>query len=103
MKIFVFKNIIDKIRSDVLCSNNTPTSSFSRRENSVSLQETLQNFQKTIYKIMNKVGDNIILTGLNYELFYKSILKLSDCFEGIMYKFNQKCISRKTKEYSKWK
>ncbi len=33
MKIFVFKNIIDKIRSDVLCSNNTPTSSFPRREN----------------------------------------------------------------------
>ncbi len=32
MKIFVFKNIIDKIRSDVLCRNNTPTSSFSRRE-----------------------------------------------------------------------
>ncbi len=80
-----------------------PRRRFSRRENSVSLQETLQNFQKTIYKIMNKVGDNIILTGLNYELFYKSILKLSDCFEGIMYKFNQKCISRKTKEYSKWK
>ncbi len=44
---FVFKNIIDKIRSDVLCSNNTPTSSFPRsEENSVSLQETLQNFQK---------------------------------------------------------
>ncbi len=61
----------------------------------------LTKFSKTIYKIMNKVGDNIILTGLNYELFYKSILKLSDCFEGIMYKFNQKCISRKTKEYSK--
>ncbi len=52
---------------------------------------------------MNKVGDNIILTGLNYELFYKSILKLSDCFEGIMYKFNQKCISRKTKNIQKWK
>ncbi len=28
MKIFVFKNIIDKIRSDVLCSNNTPRRRF---------------------------------------------------------------------------
>ncbi len=36
---------------------------------------------------------------MNY--FIKVFLKLSDCFEGIMYKFNQKCISRKTKEYSK--
>ncbi len=52
---------------------------------------------------MNKVGDNIILTGLNYELFYKSILKLSDCFEGIMYKFNQKVFHEKQKNIQKWK
>ncbi len=50
MKIFVFKNIIDKIRSDVLCSNNTPTSSFSRRENSVSFRKPYKIFKKLFTK-----------------------------------------------------
>ncbi len=103
MKIFVFKNIIDKIRSDVLCSNNTPTSSFSRRENSVSLQETLQNFQKTIYKIMNKVGDNIILTGLNYELFYKSILKFLIVLKELCINLIKNVFHEKQKNIQKWK
>ncbi len=97
---FCFKNIIDKIRSDVLCSNITHVVVFSERKLGFP-SGNLTKFSKTIYKIMNKVGDNIILTGLNYELFYKSILKLSDCFEGIMYKFNQKCISRKNKRIFK--
>jgi hypothetical protein len=88
MKIFVFKSIIDRIRTDLLESGD---------------QEGLNivNFQKIIYKIMNEVGDNIILSSLNYEIFYKSIISLSDCFEGIMFKANQKCISRKNKEYSR--
>jgi hypothetical protein len=86
MKIFVFKNIIDKIRTDLL----DPMQSFDFRS-----------FQKTLHKIMDEVGNNISLSALNYERFYKSIISLSNCFEAIMYKANQKCINRKNKEYSK--
>jgi hypothetical protein len=50
---------------------------------------------------MDEVGNNISLSALNYERFYKSIISLSNCFEAIMYKANQKCINRKNKEYSK--
>jgi hypothetical protein len=86
MKIFVFKSIVDKIREDLL-TNKT--------------EYNMVDFQKTIYKIMNEVGDNIILSHLDYELFYKSIISLSDCFEDIMFKANQKCVKRKEKEYSR--
>ncbi len=51
---------------------------------------------------MNKVGDNIILTGLNYELFYKSILKLSDCFEGISINLIKNVFHEKQKNIQKW-
>ena len=85
MKIFVFKSIVDKIREDLLTKTEC----------------NMEDFQKTIYKIMNEVGDNIILSHLDYELFYKSIISLSDCFEDIMFKANQKCVKRKEKEYSR--
>ncbi len=51
---------------------------------------------------MNKVGDNIILTGLNYELFYKSILNFPDCLKELCINLIKKCISRKTKNIQKW-
>ncbi len=49
-EIFVFKNIIDKIRSDVLCSNNTPTSSFSRRETRFPFRKPYKIFKKLFTK-----------------------------------------------------
>jgi hypothetical protein len=88
MKIFVFKSIVDKIRADLL-------------QNSDLTNIDTDSFQKTIYKIMNEIGNNIILSKLNYDEFYKSIINLSECFESIMFKANEKCIRRKKKEYSK--
>lgn len=85
LKIFVFKHIIETVRKDLLSTD----------------EQSIINFQKSIHKVMNNIGNNIVLGTMNYNLFYKSILNLSDCFEGLMYQFNQKFTKRKALEYSR--
>lgn len=64
-----------------------------------SNEEIIYEFKRNVFKIMDSISSNITLSNVHFENLYKSILNLSTCFEGLMYEYDLKCITRKTKEW----
>lgn len=87
-KLFILTKIVDKVREDLLSSDTFSESQIIK-------------FQRAVIETVDKVGKKIVLRGLNYRELYLSILNLSECLEGFSYQESERCVTRKTREYSK--
>lgn len=88
-KLYILKNIMDRIRSDVTTIEE---------EDKVTI---INRFKDQLFTVMDKVSTKSLLRNLRYEDLYLSLIDLSECMEGIMYEQHNACMTRKAKEYSK--
>lgn len=96
-KIFVFTSIVDQIRADLTILGDLRETD----DEDAIVQKQLVEFQRTIFKLMDKIGNKIVLNNLDYRKLYSSIISLSECFEGFKYLESEKCLKRKRSEYQK--
>ena len=86
-KVHVLRTIVDRIRLDVTSPEDEDDKTIMHR------------FQTTIFDVMDRLSTKSLLRNLSYKDLYISLIKISECMEGIMYEQHSGCIRRKTREY----
>lgn len=84
-KIYILKNIVSFISKEMSADTKV---------------DYVHAFKANLNDLIDNYGYKILLQDINFKNLYDSIVGMSICFEGIMFKLSQRCVKRKAKEWA---
>jgi hypothetical protein len=84
-KIYILKNIVSFISNEMSTFKD---------------DDYVTTFKMDINKLIDSYGYKILLQDICFKDLYDSIIGLSICFEGVMFKLSQRCMARKDREWT---